>query len=293
VNEVRTDPLTLDEIRSFARDGFLLPGPVLTSRQVGRLHDAIDRALDDKLPVGVGAADLVADRADGAGAGGKSFPILVGLHKSVSEFRDVATHAVLTQWAGQLLGCDEVVHLADQAFVKPPGASSAELHWHQDWYPYPLETPDVLTCWIALDDVTVANGAMWMAVGTAGLGQYVPMDAIAGQPAPRAERYLEQGMKVMPDPEAVGIRAQPIEIKAGECSIHHCLTWHKSGVNTSGDRRRAIAERYVDGRAIWAGAREDNQYAVNQYPSTPAMIGRPIAENHLLTVLPVPRQSVS
>jgi phytanoyl-CoA hydroxylase len=213
--------------------------------------------------------------------------MLVGLHSSVPAFREVAVSPLLVGWAGQLPGTSTVVLLADQAFVKPPGKESADLHWHQDWYPYPLESSDVVTCWIALDDVTIANGAMSMAVGTNGLGRYVPVDAIAGKPTARAQKYLSDGLKIMPEADDVGIRVQPIEIKAGECSFHHCLTWHKSGLNSSGARRRAIAERYVDSRAIWTGAVEDSAYSVNSYASSPEFVGRPIAENHMLTILSV------
>ena len=47
---------------------------------------------------------------------------------------------------------------------------------------------------------------------------------------------------------------ETIEMKAGEASIHHALTWHASGENSTDQPRRASVFRYVADGTTWFGA---------------------------------------
>ena len=67
-------------------------------------------------------------------------------------------------WAAQVLGATAVRVLEDNALTKD-AHSGGELRWHQDYAYWPLGQPNAVTVWIALDDVTVANGAVRMARG--------------------------------------------------------------------------------------------------------------------------------
>ena len=63
--------------------------------------------------------------------------------------------------------------LEDNALTKD-ARSGGELRWHQDYAYWPLGQPNAVTIWIALDDVTVANGAVRMAAGSHLLGERLP-----------------------------------------------------------------------------------------------------------------------
>ena len=55
-------------------------------------------------------------------------------------------------------------------------------------------------------------------------------------------------------PEEAGLEVVGYELKAGECGFHHALIWHASGPNTSQNPRRGFIPRYVAGGTIWLGA---------------------------------------
>ncbi|MBT0768731.1 phytanoyl-CoA dioxygenase family protein [Kineosporia sp. J2-2] len=113
-----------------------------------------------------------------------------------------------------------------------------------------------LSAWIALDDVTEANGAMQIAVGTHNK-QYpvrrVPLsDSIFGNVfkdnlgrAGDTQRLAELDQRfacvTIFDPEEEGVEVRTIELKAGQFIIFTDRVMHSSLANTTeGDRRLAI-----------------------------------------------------
>ena len=59
----------------------------------------------------------------------------------------------------------------------------------------------------------------------------------------------------MADPQQLGLTVEALELEPGEATIHHALTWHASGVNTTDQPRRAAVVRYVADGTTWFGAR--------------------------------------
>ena len=58
-----------------------------------------------------------------------------------------------------LLGTPNIRTNGDKLNLKLPGVGSP-VQWHQDWGYYPHTNDDLLAVGIALDDMTIANGAM-------------------------------------------------------------------------------------------------------------------------------------
>ncbi len=257
VREVlRTSPLTADEILEFSFRGFLRPGKVFTDEKVelfraamqcaqereqkaGRAYDLLDPELwpeDDKLPP----------------EPGKSVGFLFNLWLFDDDYREIAFSPTLARWAAQLIGARQVRILEDNALYKEPGVGGT-LQWHQDYPYWPLAQANALTAWIALDDVDETNGAMRMAAGSHLTGETLPSIFATGT------TYMEDmrapTVKAIQDPVELGWEAETITLKKGEVSIHHSLTWHASGPNTSDRPRRAASVRYVGDGTIWLGSR--------------------------------------
>ena len=178
MSDVRTDPLTPEEIASYHEQGFLFPIRVLDDAQVEELREALDDHLEGRRQ----SADLRADRPDrrleprghgdrrlrhgDRGARGDG-----GRRSSRTRCRSCSTSGSATSASGrsspnpviagmarQLLGSEEVVLMEDGAVIKKP-VVGGKLAWHQDYAYWPLASPGAVTCWIALDDVGAANGA--------------------------------------------------------------------------------------------------------------------------------------
>jgi len=268
MSEVRTDPLTPEEIAKYNERGFLFPIRVLDDAQVEEAREALDDHLEGRREsqayeltdpiiepdkgtavVGSGTASAVLEEA-AEKKQPHSVPFLYNLWERDERFWKIDANPVIAGMARQLLGSEEVVLLEDGAVVKKP-VVGGRLAWHQDYAYWPLASPGAVTCWIALDDVSLVNGGMQVAVGSHKLGEKLPVEFGDGSSFMHAER---PGIEEVVPPEEAGLEVAGYELKAGECGFHHALIWHASGPNTTPNPRRGFIPRYVAGGTMWLGA---------------------------------------
>ena len=268
MSDVRTDPLTPEEIAAYHERGFLFPIRVLDDAQVEEAREALDDHLEGRreskayeltdpiieaehgqAAVGSGASSAVAEKNE-VEKKPHSVPFLFNLWERDERFWKIDSDPVIAAMARQLLGSDEVVLMEDGAVIKKP-VVGGRLAWHQDYAYWPLATPSAVTCWIALDDVSAANGGMQVAAGSHKLGEKLPVEFGDGSSFMHAER---PGIGEVRPPEEEGLDVVGYELKAGECGFHHALIWHASGPNTSQNPRRGFIPRYVAGGTTWLGA---------------------------------------
>jgi ectoine hydroxylase-related dioxygenase (phytanoyl-CoA dioxygenase family) len=267
-DDVRTEPLTPDEIATYHDQGFLFPIRVLSDEQVEEARAALDDHLEGRLQSQqYELTDPIVESHDGettatVGSGvatvektetekvPHSVPFMFNLWERDERFWKIDANPVIAGMARQLLGSKEVVLLEDGAIVKKPLVGKT-LHWHQDYAYWPLASPGAVTCWIALDDVGAENGGMQVAKGSHKLGEKLPVEFGDGSSFMQDER---PGLGMVTEPEEAGLEAVGYELKAGECGFHHALIWHASGPNTSQNPRRGFIPRYVAGGTIWLGA---------------------------------------
>jgi phytanoyl-CoA hydroxylase len=266
VSDVRTEPLTPEEIERYHDQGFLFPIRVLDDAQVEEARTALeehlagernsvtyeltDKIIDtDKGSATVGAGTAVAEKTE-AEKKPHSVPFLFNLWERDERFWKIDSNPVIAGMARQLLGSKEVVLMEDGAVIKKP-VVGGKLSWHQDYAYWPLASPGAVTCWIALDDVSAENGAMQVAAGSHKLGEKLPVEFGDGSSFMHEER---PGIDEIVPVEEAGLEAVGYELKAGECGFHHSLIWHASGPNTSPNPRRGFIPRYVAGGTMWLGA---------------------------------------
>lgn len=170
-------------------------------------------------------------------------------------FRQAALNAKLAGILEGLLGREPLL-ARDQIFMKPPRFGSAK-PYHQD-NAYFLCSPadDVITAWIALDDVDGENGCLRYIDGSQKLG-LIPHEPIPGEPhnkAPRADMVdLSQ--------ESLGC------VRKGGVLIHHGWTLHTSHRNESDRWRRAYATHWVTDRCTSeVGILDDAIFRSELYP---------------------------
>lgn len=253
---VRTSPLSADEILEFSRRGFVRPGRVLDDDQVDNLRRALAQAREREAEAGR-EYDLLdpalwpeEDRLPPEP--GKSVGFLFNLWLWNDEVRQVSFDPTLARWAAQLIGARQVRLLEDNALFKDPGQGGS-LQWHQDHPYWPLAQPNAVTAWVALDDVTVENGAMKMVAGSHLTGETLP--AAFGTGTTYLEDLRPPTVRPIEDPEAAGHEITTIDLGVGEVSFHHSLTWHASGPNVSDRPRRSIVVRFVGDGTVWLGSR--------------------------------------
>jgi hypothetical protein len=250
---VRQRPLSGDELLRFYAEGFLRLGRVLDGDRVDALRDVIAERRQRRLD----ELDLLdpAIWPDAEGGvpqePGRNVSFLFNLWREEPEFRRLVDDARFAGWARQALGATAVRVLEDNALSKDP-RSGGELRWHQDYAYWPLGQPNAVTIWVALDDVTADNGAVRMATGSHLLGERLP--TVFGTGASYFAERRPSVVRPITDPADAGLDVEVLELAAGEATMHHALTWHASGANTTDRPRRAAVVRYVADGTIWFGA---------------------------------------
>ena len=213
-----TEPGTAALTR-YQRDGFLSPISLLDAEKVGRYRTAFDTL----------------EREEGRD---KCVIQLKGRHTDQLFVRELATHPRVLDWIESLVGPDLML-MSTHFFCKYPGDDAGHfVAWHQDVTYWGLEPAEAITAWIAIDTSDRANGCMEVIPGSHRQGLYEhgtstrPNNLLATNQA-IAERHLALESVV------------PLELQAGQMSIHHGALAHASRPNTSGRRRCGLTARFI------------------------------------------------
>jgi len=235
--------LTKDQIDRFNTDGFLIVEDLVDKKTVAQLRKRFDRLFQGDFHTGIKPDEVNWQQ-------GKSDPQLtrqicnawkadpwVGatvlredLGKALSQ---------LGHWPGMRIAQDNVIS-------KPPGARA--IGYHQDnaylgWY-----TPgEMLTCWIALDDVSKESGTLELIRGSHRWHQQQNPEGEFHDP-PDYRQIMQQAA----DGEKQDANVTYVEVPSGAGSFHHGWTWHGSGMNKSSADRRALVLHGMPSNAQFA-----------------------------------------
>lgn len=226
--------LSEEQIQEFHRNGYVRGGRVLSDEQVELLRSEIQRVIEQHgqpgVPQPVSLRNLNGDRPDA--------PVwqIVNIWEASRPFRDLLIfNQRIAEEMAQLTGASQLRIWHDQVQYKPPAYGGTTM-WHQDAPLWPILAPMTeVTAWVALDDVDVDNGCMWMVPGSHLWGNH--MDFI---------REHVRTFDAMPAQfQGHRVEVRPCPVKKGEVHYHHALTWHGSPDNKSPRPRRAIAIHYM------------------------------------------------
>jgi len=135
-----------------------------------------------------------------------------------------------------LLGPDILIY-GVEFFIKEPKTTQI-VSMHQDLTYWGLGAIDgLVTAWLALSPATPASGCMDFVRGSH-KNPILPHEDTFD-----ANNLLSRGQEIQVD--VAEKDKQKIEIHPGQISLHHGLTIHGSGPNTTADRRIAAVIRYV------------------------------------------------
>jgi hypothetical protein len=163
----------------------------------------------------------------------------LGAWRISPNFHDLLWQPAVTIPATQLLNAD-VRFWHDQLFYKPPKHGGG-VAWHQDYSYWTRTSPMAhLTCWVALEDATIANGCLHYVTGS-NHWELLPVTELAGDMRAIKEALTTEQFEALQN-------AQPIELLRGQMVFHHPLTVHGSFQNTTDKSRPgAIINMLADG----------------------------------------------
>ena len=214
--------LSQDQIDQYWADGFLFPIPVLTPGEAASLRAELETLEKDWL-----AADL---------------PQPLNTYKRVNSHivipmaAKLGMHKNVLDVVEGILGPDILV-FGVEFFIKEAKTKHV-VTMHQDLTYWGLGAIDGLTtAWIALSPATPASGCMDFVKGSHKSPILPHKDTFD------ANNLLSRGQEIAV--EVAEADKTAIEIHPGQMSLHHGLTIHGSGPNTSDDRRIAAVIRFM------------------------------------------------
>lgn len=221
-------PLTLDHGRlpqalcdQYWQEGFLFPLQVMPAEEAAQMRAELEALetewLDADLPLPLATYKRV-----------NSHCVIPLAHRIGSDPR------ILDLVEG-ILGPDIMIY-AVEFFIKEPNTRQI-VSMHQDLTYWGLGAIDgLVTAWLALSPATPASGCMDFVRGSHKNAILPHEDTFA------PDNLLSRGQEVKVD--VAKEDKVPIEIHPGQISLHHGLTIHGSGPNTTDDRRIAAVIRY-------------------------------------------------
>lgn len=227
--------LTTEQLAFYREKGYLVYGRLLDDPQLVELRELADSLyLDD--------AEHALELSTNTG----SYALFLKVFQRAPRYRElVHQHPLLLDLLEAILG--PVFRLVeDQLFYKPPH-HGAPLAYHHDNIYYGYKDPEIVTCWIALDDATLENGCLQILPGS-------HREEVRHELIP--ETIIQEA--VIDHSKLV-----PVPVKAGEIVIFDGLTIHGSGPNTTDFPRRVanmVAIAPSDDDESRNFSEEDNPY---------------------------------
>jgi hypothetical protein len=218
----------VEEHAFFVEHGWI----VLRGAVAPRVVAEIEREVDRLFPESMLAADHV---HESVGLSSRSDVIARQVHDAAIAARVAA-----------LLGCERVQLLQDTVLVKA-ARSAARVEWHQDHtYTGYLEPAAAVSVRLALTPCTRSSGCLEVIGGSHRHG-------LLGEVRALTARSVEDASSRLPGDWTDRVIA--VELEPGDLSVHHCLTAHRSGVNSGAFARKTLIARLFDARCTLAAER--------------------------------------
>ncbi len=230
--------LTQAQIAFYHTNGYLGVENVLSAEEVAELQRVTDEFVEKSRQVTehTDVFDLEAGHTPEA-------PRLRRLKDPVAQhpvYDRVSRHEGIVDIVAQLVG-PNVRYSSGKLNMKSAAFGSA-VEWHQDWAFQPHTNDDYLTVGVAIDGMTIQNGALMVIPGS--------------HRGPIYDHHQHgRFIGAVTEPDFGQSRAVPIEVGAGGISIHHVRELHASAPNIHDRPRRLFLIDYCAADAwplMWA-----------------------------------------
>jgi ectoine hydroxylase-related dioxygenase (phytanoyl-CoA dioxygenase family) len=214
---------TDDAARQYRDEGYFVLDEVVPREELEALRGECQRFIDERNRemdrLGVDTLDL--DHR-----GSRYFVHAFGKSPAVEQF---LFSDLMVQAARAALG--DTVYLFNEQYVVKAAERGMKFGWHQDSGFIPYAHAPYLTCWIPLDDVTEANGTVYLLpysrAGTRDVVEHV-----------RDEESNDLVGYFGDDP------GDPVVVPAGSIACFSSTLFHRSGPNTTDHVRRVYLAQY-------------------------------------------------
>jgi ectoine hydroxylase-related dioxygenase (phytanoyl-CoA dioxygenase family) len=212
-----------EHVRQFREEGFFVLEGIVPPGDLDKLRGECQRFIDERDRE---MDRLGVDQLDLDHRGSRYFLHAYGQSPAVERF---LSSPLMVQIAQAALG--DTVYLFNEQYVVKAAEHGMRFSWHQDsgFIDYPH--PPYLTCWIALDDMTEANGTVYL----------LPYSRAGTRAVVKHARDQESNDLVGYFGDDPG---DPVIVPAGSIACFSTTLFHRSGTNTTNRARRVYVAQY-------------------------------------------------
>lgn len=225
-----------EQIASYRNNGFLVIENFLDADELAHWRSTTDDAVRERLQTRSG----ITNQHDPDSYYAQVFTQCVKLAETHSGMHDIMHDARLGEMAASLAGVDGIRIWHDQALIKPPFGNPTA--WHLDNPYWSFSSRDALSIWVALDDATLGNGAMWYLPGTHKTARFENVGI--GERIADLFKFYGQWREITP---------VSCPCPAGSAVFHNGLVAHGAGANMTNKPRRAMTCAYMPDGATFNG----------------------------------------
>lgn len=225
--------LSDQQIAFFNENGYLADFRIIFHGQVDALRGQLEGVMHP-APEITPLIHQFADSAAPASSSDRTAFRASGAWRMKMAFHDLLWHAGLLIPAAQLLG-GNVRFWQDQLFFKPP-TTGAALGWHQESAPWEdkISALQHLVVWIALDNMTEANGCLRVVPGSHKWGRIPGLPANPGHDLSTIHDHLNEEQKS-------AFVDKPLPMAKGWAVFMHPHLLQASGENNTEEVSRAMS----------------------------------------------------
>jgi len=223
-NNERASRITPEEIAFYRENGFVKVRSIISQEEAMEFRERALQLQEERLSYSNSAI----------------FTQLVNVWRDDEVMRRLTLHANIAACAARLAGVDlRLWH--DQLLIKKPhNAMATEFHQDQPYWPH-LNSPNPISCWLALGDVPVERGCMTF--------------------LPRTHERTDLEAQNLTDSHSLFGLAPDLQwseritlpLQAGDCTFHHGRCAHMATPNTTDEDRVAHVAIFFDQSATYSG----------------------------------------
>lgn len=227
--EIPVRQATDDEVAFFGEHGWVRLDRLVAPDTVGELRERARERLRSRSRAG----NTPVDRAFGQSRDVAAEDELFGA---------LSTSPAMGRNAVRLLGGVRAVRVqVTNLLVKEPGEHGAT-EFHQDFPWMPMDRSAMLTVWLALADVPADMGSLRFYSGSHRCGLLGRSFTRAGDDQLSQHPWIAQ-LELSP----------PLDLEAGDATVHHALTVHGAPANRRDAARLSFTVTYFDADALYTG----------------------------------------
>jgi ectoine hydroxylase-related dioxygenase (phytanoyl-CoA dioxygenase family) len=215
--------VTFEHARQFREEGYFILNGIVPPDDLDALRGECQRFVDERDRE---MDRLGVDKLDLDHRGSRYFVHAYGKSPAVERF---LSSDLMAQIARAALG--DTIYLFNEQYVVKAAEQGMKFGWHQDSGFIDYAHRPYVTCWIALDDMTEANGTVYL----------LPYSRAGTRDVVEHVRDQETGDLVGYFGDDSG---DPVIVPAGSIACFSTTLLHRSGPNTTDRMRRVYVAQY-------------------------------------------------